>query len=190
VREAQATALGVHQAETFDQHAATRAHELIGRAERTVDLARLLRELHALPAPPVDLPATDPLGSLPAELDRPGPLAGEQRDWLGGQVAEIAAAYARLDPPGSRGLIHGDARLGNLLPVAASAGLLREVHDGRSRQLRGYPQPKPGPWQDSLRLSGLTLAASGKRRCCVVPGRGKPDRGAGRTVRWPGEGRR
>jgi aminoglycoside phosphotransferase (APT) family kinase protein len=32
--------------------------------------------------------------------------------------------YARLDPPLSRGLIHGDARVGDLMPVAGGRWLL------------------------------------------------------------------
>ena len=86
-------------------------------AANVVDLARALRKLHAQPAPPIDLPETDPLGSLPAEFERPGPLTSDQRDWLRAQACEVAAAYTRLEQPLSRGLVHGDARTGNLLPV-------------------------------------------------------------------------
>src|SRR5437868_2368279 len=89
------------------------------------DLARLLHRLHALPTPPTDLPATDPLGSLPNDLrQHPEALSSHQRDWLLSRCAVIAAAYPTTTmPPGlDRGLIHGDAHTGNLIP--ASGGLL------------------------------------------------------------------
>lgn len=82
------------------------------------DLARLLRQLHDLPAPPFDLPITDPLGALPADLNHAGDvLSDEQRDWLRQRVTDVASAYPSIDIPTSRGLIHGDAHTGNLFPV-------------------------------------------------------------------------
>jgi aminoglycoside phosphotransferase (APT) family kinase protein len=96
--------------EHLDEHA---------RRADVVDLARLLRELHALPTPPVKLPALNPLGSLltDVERDRPGVLTNEQHDWLRKQADQVTEEYARIRPPLSQGLIHGDARTGNLFPV-------------------------------------------------------------------------
>lgn len=92
-------------------------------AADVADLARILRRLHSLPPPPVELPATDPLGSLPTDLDRNrAALTGEEYDWLLNRCAEIAAEYpgATMPPELDHGLIHGDAHLGNLIPVAGA----------------------------------------------------------------------
>ncbi|GAA4242344.1 aminoglycoside phosphotransferase family protein [Actinomadura meridiana] len=87
---------------------------------KVTDLARLLRRLHALPTPPIKLPTTDPLGSLPDDLrQHPEALTPQQRDWLLRRCADITAAYpTAVMPPGlDHGLIHGDAHTGNLIPV-------------------------------------------------------------------------
>lgn len=84
------------------------------------DLARLLRRLHTLPTPPIELPATDPLGSLPNDLHQhPEALTRQQRDWLSRRCADITAAYptAPMPPELDHGLIHGDAHTGNLIPA-------------------------------------------------------------------------
>ncbi|WP_171064570.1 aminoglycoside phosphotransferase family protein [Actinomadura soli] len=84
------------------------------------DLARLLRRLHTLQNPPIELPATDPLGSLPIDLHQhPEALTTQQRDWLLRRCADIAAAYptAPMPPELDHGLIHGDAHTGNLIPT-------------------------------------------------------------------------
>lgn len=81
------------------------------------DLAHMLRWLHALPAPPIDLPENDPLGSLPADVEHDELLPAETRDWLRAQCAEIRLQYRNLAVPLDLGLIHGDAHVGNLLRV-------------------------------------------------------------------------
>lgn len=87
------------------------------------DLAKALRRLHGLPDPPIDLLETNPLGSLPADLEHAHDvLTAQQRDWLRHRCTEIAAEYTTAAMPSglSRGLIHGDAHAGNLLPVAGT----------------------------------------------------------------------
>lgn len=84
-------------------------------------LGRLLRRLHSLPAPPVRLEPTDPLGSLPTDLQRAGGvLPAERRDWLMSRASQITEEYGRTEMPLGRGMIHGDAHDGNLLPVYGS----------------------------------------------------------------------
>jgi hypothetical protein len=74
------------------------------------DLAALLRIVHALPSPPVDLPPRDLLGGVERWLR----LAGEAIDpadaaYLRERRDGFAAAAAALTPHLPRGPIHGDA---------------------------------------------------------------------------------
>jgi hypothetical protein len=81
-------------------------------------LGRLVRRLHQMPPPPEALTEFRPLRSLLAALE--GPNAGQavphaDRAWLLARIRELRGAYARLDFPLGRGLIHGDIYAGNLL---------------------------------------------------------------------------
>jgi Putative homoserine kinase type II (protein kinase fold) len=82
----------------------------------TAHLGLLLQKLHRLPAPPVDLTPTNPLGSLLTDLARSGSLlSASQRDWLRAQSELVLAEYETTAQPLGCGLIHGDAHPGNLL---------------------------------------------------------------------------
>jgi hypothetical protein len=78
-------------------------------------LARLLRQLHTLPVPPVRLPATAPLGSVRADAAACPWLSDAQRGWLTGRCEELAAQYQDAESALGCGLVHGDAHPGNLL---------------------------------------------------------------------------
>lgn len=79
-------------------------------------LGGLLRELHALPAPPVHLPATNPLGSIRADAEACPWLTNSQRDWITGRCDELAAEYSgNTQSVLGYGLVHGDAHPGNLI---------------------------------------------------------------------------
>jgi hypothetical protein len=85
---------------------------------RSAHLANLLRRLHDLPTPPVDLPAWTPFASLRRVLSQDGSLPGLSDDevaWLRDQVDatdhELTTARWSL----GYGLIHGDSWAGNLL---------------------------------------------------------------------------
>jgi aminoglycoside phosphotransferase (APT) family kinase protein len=80
-------------------------------------LATLLRQLHHFEPPPSPLPIYQPLNSFLEELHIHGPqvLTGQEFDFLHHQAADLIAAYDKLTSALGRGLIHGDARLGNLL---------------------------------------------------------------------------
>lgn len=88
-------------------------------------LGRLLRDLHALPAPPITLPTGDPLARLRAALrldsTRARPLLDQdEANYLGHRVEELTARYAAMDFPLGSGLIHNDAHFGNLIAEPAS----------------------------------------------------------------------
>ena len=87
-----------------------------GQAGRDiVALARLLRQLHALPVPPVRLPATNPLGSIRADTAACQWLSDAQRRWLTDRCDELEPQYADAESTLGRGVVHGDAHPGNLI---------------------------------------------------------------------------
>ncbi|MFD0269727.1 phosphotransferase enzyme family protein [Streptomyces sp. NPDC127106] len=95
-----------------DGHPVTVWHRLPGavRPAGPEDLAVLLRRIHALPAPPFDLPARDLLGGVERWLR----LAGDAVDpadaaYLRARRDGYAAQVAALTPHLTPGPIHGDA---------------------------------------------------------------------------------
>ncbi|WP_235618491.1 phosphotransferase enzyme family protein [Embleya scabrispora] len=92
--------------------------ELLPPAERepnVADLARLLRTLHALPAPPFALPARHPLALVETWLDSAEAAVGlADRRYLSTRREELEAACRELTPALPAGLIHGDALLRNV----------------------------------------------------------------------------
>lgn len=81
-------------------------------------LGHLVRELHRLPSPPVDLPVWRPLQSLQALAEGPvGTAALSRRDqrWLLARIDEVQRELAALVWPLGSTAIHGDAWAGNLL---------------------------------------------------------------------------
>lgn len=81
-------------------------------------LGSLLRQLHAVQSPPVELQPWVPLVSLEAtvrdnHLSRA--LTTDDRDWLLARIVEARDELARLHWPLGQGLIHGDAWAGNVL---------------------------------------------------------------------------
>jgi len=87
-------------------------------AVTSADLAVLIRRLHDLPAPPVDLPLWRPLMSLEATVRRAPTsswFSGEDRELVLERIDQVRAGLAALEWPLGQGLIHGDAWAGNLL---------------------------------------------------------------------------
>jgi aminoglycoside phosphotransferase (APT) family kinase protein len=83
-------------------------------------LGQLLRQLHNMPRPPLELPSIDPLARLRHAIGldtaRQAPLLPpEQLVYLQRRVAALASAYEALAFPLGIGLIHNDPHPGNLL---------------------------------------------------------------------------
>lgn len=81
-------------------------------------LASLLRDLHALPTPPLQLARWRPLTSLRNVLTAEGSyegLSAEEQAWLLAEVDAITEEIDNCEWPLGIGLIHGDAWAGNLL---------------------------------------------------------------------------
>lgn len=79
------------------------------------DLGRILRQLHALPHPPFDLPKYPPLEGLLQVLAAPSVLAESDREWLSDRAAVILERYHELRSEIGVGFVHGDAYPGNTL---------------------------------------------------------------------------
>jgi hypothetical protein len=78
-------------------------------------LGGLLRQLHALPAPPVKLPPYQPLATLQETMHQSTALSASDRRWLQEAISEALDAYSYLEFPLGEGLVHGDAYPGNTL---------------------------------------------------------------------------
>jgi aminoglycoside phosphotransferase (APT) family kinase protein len=78
------------------------------------DLALLLRRFHALPSPPIDLPAFDPFAAVPHRL-RHAVVGSDDLRFLDSLHERLRKEYQRLEFSAPLGLIHGDAHRANTL---------------------------------------------------------------------------
>ena len=86
------------------------------RPKPTADhLGAMLRQLHALPAPPVELAPYQPLKHFGDSVAASTSLLASDRAWLLARRTELLGEYERLDFPLGYGWIHGDAYPGNTL---------------------------------------------------------------------------
>lgn len=89
-----------------------------GAPPNSADLGQLLRRLHGLPRPPLELPEWRALTSLELVLRdtrRAAAVSHADRRWLLDLIEQVRHDLAALDWPLGHGLIHGDAWAGNLL---------------------------------------------------------------------------
>ncbi|SEF30262.1 Phosphotransferase enzyme family protein [Amycolatopsis pretoriensis] len=107
----------VEQPMAVDGHLVTVWHQVpsIGRPATSADLARLLRQVHALPAPD-GLAGWAPFAAVRARVSDAEELGATDRAFLLDRCAELEAALAELEFPLPRGLVHGDAYPGNVIP--------------------------------------------------------------------------
>ncbi|MBC6449256.1 aminoglycoside phosphotransferase family protein [Actinokineospora xionganensis] len=82
---------------------------------RPADLARLLRRVHGL-APPMALPAWDPLDDVRRRLGEADGLDVDELVFLRERCDLVESRLAELDFALPAGFVHGDAHLGNLIP--------------------------------------------------------------------------
>lgn len=78
-------------------------------------LGAMLRQLHHLPPPPVELPPYRPLQTLGDTLEHTTTIPDSDRHWLASRRAELLDVYQSLSFPLGTGFIHGDAYPGNTL---------------------------------------------------------------------------
>jgi len=91
--------------------------------EDVESLGRLLRRLHGLGTPPVDLPQARPLSSLREDTERCPWLTGSQRAWVLTRAGQLARQYEDTTWTLGRGLIHCDAYPDNLIHTRDGAVL-------------------------------------------------------------------
>uniref|UniRef100_UPI003F49A80C phosphotransferase n=1 Tax=Amycolatopsis sp. CA-096443 TaxID=3239919 RepID=UPI003F49A80C len=96
-------------------------------------LGALLRSLHRLPPPPVELPPARPLAGLAGLLEADTALPDRDRDWLLGERVRLLDRYRSLEFPLGEGFVHGDAYPGNTL------------WDGDAVLLGDWDEPAIGP---------------------------------------------
>ena len=110
--------LDVEQPVHFGEYAVT-FWRYYPQDERTLPepfhLGGLLRELHRLPPPPIELPVYRPLANFAVAVEASTFLPADERAWLLAERATLLDAYNQLDFPLGMGHIHGDAYSGNLL---------------------------------------------------------------------------
>lgn len=108
---------GVRQPMRVGEHVATvwQAVAPTGPAAGGVDLAGLLRAVHAVPLPCRALPHWDPLTDFDNRVRHTTAMAGADRDFLLHRSAELAAAVAELTFALPTAVLHGDAHLGNVI---------------------------------------------------------------------------
>lgn len=78
-------------------------------------LGRLLKHLHQLPSPPVDLHPYQPLSHLGRSLEADVPMSTDDSVWLAKRRTELLEMYGEIDTALGVGFIHGDAYPGNTL---------------------------------------------------------------------------
>ena len=80
------------------------------------DVARLIRQLHELPTlADLDLPEIQPFGPIDGDLPAFDGLPHEEADFLRGRIKWARATFPTLPFALPRGVIHGDANVGNVL---------------------------------------------------------------------------
>ena len=109
---------GVSQPVQVGDHVATvwQAVSPSGPQPGGADLARLLRAVHAVPAPCRALPRWDPLTDFDNRLQHTTTMSPADHDFLRCRSAELAAAVGELKFALPRAVLHGDAHLGNVIP--------------------------------------------------------------------------
>jgi hypothetical protein len=86
-------------------------------------MGRLVRRLHSVGTPPVELPPAKPLSSLHEDAARCGWLPDTQRRWVLDRAEALSRQYDATPWTLGYGLIHGDAWADNLIPTREGAVL-------------------------------------------------------------------
>ncbi|MDQ1294085.1 MAG: hypothetical protein QG608_1968 [Actinomycetota bacterium] len=95
-----------------------------GQPATTADLGRLLRELHALPAPGFPLKPFDPLVAIPERFTQARGVDEGDLAFLRDLAARVGERYRALEFTTPHGFIHGDAHRNNLLVTPDGVVLL------------------------------------------------------------------
>ncbi|GGO88880.1 phosphotransferase [Wenjunlia tyrosinilytica] len=89
-----------------------------------LDVAALLRQLHALPPPPFPVGRLDPFTRVSQRIDVADTLTENDRDWLRDFLRDLQAAWQDLPAGLPECVVHGDAWAGNVARVFDSGKTL------------------------------------------------------------------
>ncbi|MEU0027411.1 aminoglycoside phosphotransferase family protein [Streptomyces sp. NPDC006335] len=110
-----------HQPVEAHERPVTFWEELPPQEHGTVaDVAFLLRELHHLPAPDIDLGYLDPFVRVPERLQAAVTIDDADRSWLHARHRDLAAAWAERPAGRPDCAVHGDAWPGNLVRITGT----------------------------------------------------------------------
>jgi aminoglycoside phosphotransferase (APT) family kinase protein len=116
---------GVDQPQVVNDRAVTFWRELPEHTAGTLTaLATLLRHLHALPTPDLDLPRLQPFVRQRERIESGAALGDGDRAWLLDHLTALEARYADLPRGLPRCAVHGDAWAGNIAATPTGAVLL------------------------------------------------------------------
>jgi hypothetical protein len=90
------------------------------------DLARIIRRWHKKEAPPLGLPAWNPVTDARFRLSDANGLDESDHAYLLERYDELEAELAAIDPMLVTGVIHGDAHTGNLIRAADGAVVIAD----------------------------------------------------------------
>ncbi|WP_353942815.1 aminoglycoside phosphotransferase family protein [Streptomyces sp. HUAS MG91] len=82
---------------------------------RVADVVHLLKQLHALPKPDLDLGVLNPFVRVAERIDAAVTLSQEDRQWLSGRLQDLTTGWADLPTGLPECVVHGDAWVGNVV---------------------------------------------------------------------------
>ncbi|GHJ28553.1 aminoglycoside phosphotransferase [Streptomyces hygroscopicus subsp. sporocinereus] len=91
------------------------------------DVAQLLRQLHSLPAPELDLGYLDPFVRIGERLQAAKTLNEDDRAWLHSLHQDLVAEWAERPAGRPDCAVHGDAWPGNLVRIIGGGRLLMDL---------------------------------------------------------------
>jgi Ser/Thr protein kinase RdoA (MazF antagonist) len=93
-------------------------------------VADVIARLHALTAPEsLHLPELDPFANAEDRIASSDWLTSSDREFMESELAKLQAEYARLTFALPRGVIHGDANIGNVLRDASGSPVVIDLDD-------------------------------------------------------------
>jgi aminoglycoside phosphotransferase (APT) family kinase protein len=116
-----------------------------------LDVATLLKQLHALPLPEFPIGSLDPFVRVSDRIDAAATLSASDRTWLHGLLTELRTAWDKLPTGLPECVVHGDAWTGNI------ARLL----DGGGTVLLDLERCSQGPPEWDLVSTAIKLTTTG-----------------------------
>lgn len=120
---------GLRQPLEIDGHGVTvweRLDAAVTEPITTGELGGLLRRLHALAVPPIQLPKLDPISGIRRSVDASAILSHEDRGLLATSLESLATLWTTMAVPWGSGLIQSDPQIRNALRRADGTAVLAD----------------------------------------------------------------